>query len=157
MSWKDWSGVVPCGLVVLVLLQPPGPTHAQDNEIRCNYSRKIVCSPSDCQESPVGSAYLLLPRLSVLEEASLSVRTGARKQLPSPRRCDSDGCKAVQVTALRSGIFTTIAQSPGAYFLKMASEAVAVDIGPQVGDFVEVASLMLTTVTYFGSCPAVVK
>jgi hypothetical protein len=156
MSWKEWSGVVPCGLVVLVLLQSPGPTQAQDNEMRCNYSRKIECTPSDCQEGPVGSAYVLLPRLSALEEASMSVRTGPRAQLPTIRRCNADGCTAVQVIATRSGVFTHIVQPYGAYFLKMASER-PVDIGPQVGDFVEVASLMLGTVTYFGSCPAVVK
>jgi hypothetical protein len=157
MIWKDWSGVVPCVLVVLVLLQSPGSAQAQDDEIRCNYSRKFVCAQSGCQEGPVGSAYLLLPRLSVLEEASTSVRTGARAQLPTLRRCDSDGCTAAQVTAIRSGVFTTILQPHGAYFLKIASEAVAVDIGPHVGDFVEVASLILGTVTYFGSCPAVAK
>jgi hypothetical protein len=155
MIWKDWSGVVPCVLVVLVLLQSPGPAQAQDEEIRCNYSRKIVCAQSGCQEGPVGSAYLLLPRLSVLEEASTSVRTGARAPLPTIRRCDSNGCTAVQITATRGGVFTTIVQPYGAYFLKIASEAV--DIGPHVGDFIEVGSLMLGTVTYFGSCPAVTK
>jgi hypothetical protein len=155
MIWKDWSGVVPCVLVVLVLLRSPGLAHAQDEEIRCNYSQKIVCALSGCQEGPVGSAYLLLPPLSVLEEASISIRTGAPVPLPSIQRCDRNGCTAVQITAIRSGVFTTIVQPYGAYFLKIASETV--DIGPHIGDFIEVGSLMLGTVTYFGSCPAVVK
>ena len=54
-----------------------------------------------------------------------------------------------------SGAFVNISQFDGAYFIKIGT----VDLGPgsRVGDFVEVASTFLSTITYFGSCAAAVK
>jgi hypothetical protein len=61
----------------------------------------------------------------------------------------------VTVRASVSGAFVNITQFDGAYFVKVGT----VDLGPgsRVGDFVEVASTFLSTITYFGSCAAAVK
>ena len=129
------------------------PVVSQDNEFKCSYSRKVECAASGCQETPVGSAYLLLPKIDSL--VSATIRADGAAQLPTIRRCDSKGCSPVVVRASLSGAFVNISQFDGAYFLKIGT----VDLGPgsRVGDFVEVASTFLNTITYFGSCAAAVK
>jgi hypothetical protein len=127
---------------------------AQPEDVRCNYSRRIDCSAAGCQNGVVGAQYLLLPRLEALRSATIRAKGVA--DLPTIRRCDAKGCAPVTVRATLSGAFTNIAQYDGAYFLKVASVDLG-DLGPPVGDFVEVNSLFLGTITYFGSCNAVTR
>ncbi len=124
--------------------------NAQSDEFRCTYSRKIECSASGCQDSPIGSAYLLVPKIESL--VSATIRAEGPGRLPIIRRCDSKGCSPVVVRASRSGAFVNVSQFDGAYFLKVGT----VDLTPdaRLGDFVEVASTFLSTITYFGSCAA---
>jgi hypothetical protein len=48
-----------------------------------------------------------------------------------------------------------VVQNDGSYFLKIATVTVGENL--RAGDFVEVASQLLGTVTYFGFCPTVTK
>jgi hypothetical protein len=59
------------------------------------------------------------------------------------------------VRASLSGAFVNISQYDGSYFVKIST--VDLGEGARPGDFVEVASQFLSTITYFGSCKAAVK
>jgi hypothetical protein len=125
----------------------------QASEIRCSYSRKVECTATGCRDGVVGAAYLLVPDVDHL--LSATIRADSSADLPNIRRCDSKGCTPVAVRAALSGAFVNISQADGAYFMKVST----VDVGPELqrGDFVEVASQLLATLTYFGKCPALVK
>lgn len=122
-------------------------------DFRCNYSRKFECSSLGCQSSPIGSSYLLVPHIDQLYEQTLGADVVAK--LPSIRRCDEKGCSAVAVRATMNGAFINVTKPDGTYFLKLTT----VDLGKdaQSGDFIEVASQFLSTITYFGTCRAIVK
>jgi hypothetical protein len=122
------------------------------SEVRCDYASKIECTASGCAASPVAGAYLTLPDAPTLLAATARA-TGA-SNLPAIRICDAKGCTPIAVRAARSGAFANIAQEGGAHFVKVA----LVDVPPGIrrGDFLEVAARFLTTVTYVGSCPALV-
>jgi hypothetical protein len=121
--------------------------------VRCDYGQKIECTSSGCQAAPVSGAYLRLPPLSALLDAT--ARAAAGGVLPSIEVCDAAGCTPITVRAARGGAFVNIAQDGGAHFVKVA----ATDIPPAIhkGDFVEVAARFLTTATYVGACPDVVR
>ncbi len=125
----------------------------QAHEFKCGYAKKVECSASGCQTTQIGSAYLLLPDVDSLIAATIRADTNA--DLPTIRRCDAKGCSSVIVRASLSGAFVNITQYDGSYFLKIST----IDLGDGMksGDFVEVASQFLGTITYFGSCPAIVK
>jgi hypothetical protein len=53
-------GLVALGIVCLTF---EVPLVSQGDEFKCRYSRKVECSASGCQETPVGTAYLLLPKI----------------------------------------------------------------------------------------------
>ena len=145
--------------VALVLAAAPGLRAAQRvaspaaGEVRCDYSRKIECTSAGCQPSAPGDGYLRLAPLAALIDATARATDVA--SLPTIQVCDAKGCTSIAVRAVRSGVFVNIAQDGGAHFVKMA----ATDIPPGIhkGDFVEVAARFLTTATYVGSCPALVR
>jgi len=141
-----------CILIATVLCARP-VVLGQEKDLRCNYLRKVECTQSGCQAGEVGSAYLLLPHVDALFGATIAADRVS--ELPTIRRCDSKGCSPITVRASLSGAFVNITQQDGAYFMRIAT--VDVDDGFRSGDFVEVASIMLATITYYGSCPGVVK
>lgn len=123
-------------------------------DFRCNYSRKFECSSLlGCQPSPIGSAYLLVPHVDELWKDTIGA--GIVSKLPSIWRCDDKGCSAVEVSATISGAFINVTKPDGTYFLKIST--VDLGKGAEIGDFVEVTSQFLGTITYFGSCRAIVK
>ena len=128
------------------------PAAAQRAEVRCDYASAIECTTKGCSSSPSGGAYLLLPDAPTLIAATSRVPAGG--SLPAIKVCDGKGCTPIAVRAARSGAFANIAQDGGAHFVKVAM----VDIPPGIrrGDFLEVSARFLTTVTYLGSCPALV-
>ncbi len=150
MIAKLLTGTAMCAIMVVV---GPRTAYGQEQDLRCDYTRKIECTAAGCQSSQIGSAYLLLPRISSLLTSTIRAENNA--DLPTIRRCDSKGCSPVVVRAEQSGAFTNIAQHGGAYFIKIAT--ITVGEGLRAGDFVEVASQFLATITYFGACPAVAK
>jgi hypothetical protein len=121
--------------------------------IRCDYAQKIECTSEGCQPSAPGGGFLRLPPLATLIEATARATTAA--SLPAIQVCDAKSCTPIAVRAVRGGAFVNIAQDGGAHFVKVA----ATDIPPGIhkGDFVEVAARFLTTATYVGSCPALVR
>ena len=141
-------------IMTALLVAATNVVFAQPEDVRCNYTRKVECSASGCQDGVIGTAYLLLPRLEALRSAT--IRAERATDVPTIRRCDDKGCLPVVVRATLSGAFTNISQDDGAYFLKITSVDLG-DLGPPLGDFVEVASQFLRTITYFGSCRAVVQ
>jgi hypothetical protein len=129
----------------------------QGESFKCDYRRVIICASSGCKEGEIGSAYLLVPPVGLLTAATNRADRVAgppRPPLPTIQRCVAKGCSPVVVRAVLNGAFINISQDNGAYFLKILT----VDLGEgnRIGDFVEVASTFLSTITYFGSCkPAV--
>lgn len=137
----------------LTVAMAPAALGGQAQDVRCSYVRKVECDTSGCQEGAVGSAYLLLPHVRTLMSQTIKAEDGAG--LPTIRRCDAKGCTPLEVTAWPSGAFVNLTQPAGAYFVKLSTVDLGKDLRP--GDFVEVASLMLGTVTYFGRCPEAVR
>lgn len=128
-------------------------------DVRCDYAQRIECSSAGCRSTPVGGGYLLMPDTGTLLAAT--ARAAGAAGLPSIRICDPAGCAPIVVRAGRSGAFVNIAQHDGAHFVKVAVADVAGPPGggPGIrkGDFVEVAAQFLSTVTYVGRCPALVR
>ena len=122
------------------------------SDVRCDYTSRIECTASGCAPTTPAGGYLLLPDVSTLLAATQ--RAADTSSLPTIQVCDAKGCTPIAVRAARSGAFVNIAQDGGAHFVKVAMQ----DIPPGVsrGDFLEVAARFLTTVTYTGSCPAMV-
>lgn len=147
--------VVRCATVVAsMVVLGSGSVLGQTQELRCEYTRKIECvAASGCQNTEIGSAYLLLPHIDSL--IADTIRADGPSGLPTVRRCDAKGCSSVVVRASLSGAFVNITQHDGSYFLKISTVALGDRL--RLGDFVEVASQFLSTITYFGSCPAIVK
>jgi hypothetical protein len=121
--------------------------------VRCDYAQKIECTSAGCQPAPPGGAYLRLPAAAHLLVATARARDAA--SLPTIDVCDAKSCTPMAVRAARSGAFLNVAQEGGAHFVKVAMT----DIPPGIraGDFVEVAARFLTTTSYIGSCPAIVR
>jgi hypothetical protein len=144
------------GAALILLVGAPttqSQSQSQSQDFRCDYGGRFDCTASGCTKGEVGFAYLLVPHVDSLMAATISADGVAK--LPAIRRCDAKGCSAVTVRASLSGAFVNVAQYDGTYFLKIST----IDLGDGLrpGSFVEVASQFLSTITYFGSCPAVVK
>lgn len=138
--------------LVMALLAGPVPT-AEAAEVRCAYTSKIECTASGCAASAVAGAHLRLLDAPTLIAAT--ERATSTANLPTIQVCDARTCTRIAVRAARSGAFVNIAQEGGAHFVKVALSDVAPGI--RAGDFLEVAARFLTTATYVGSCPAVVR
>jgi hypothetical protein len=122
-------------------------------DIRCDYASRIECTAAGCAPSAVAGAYLLLPDAATLIAATQRASDAA--SLPTIQVCDGNSCTSIGVRAVLGGAFVNIAQDGGAHFVKIAVR----DILPGIhrGDFIEVAARVLTTATYVGSCPALVR
>ncbi|HVO10773.1 MAG TPA: hypothetical protein VMX54_08510 [Vicinamibacteria bacterium] len=141
----------------LVLLA--GPLRAQArpqpvSEVKCAYTRKVVCDSSDCKVDAIRSRYLLLPDVSSMVTATALDTNG--RGLPTIRQCDSAGCDGIVVRAWQNGAFVDITQPDRSYFIKIATVELA-SVGVHAGDFVQVEASGFGTTLYFGSCKAAVK
>ena len=139
------------GVAALLVAASAASAHAAD--VRCDYTSRIECTASGCAASSVAGAHLRLPDAATLLAATQHAPDAAN--LPTILVCDATACSPIRVRAARSGAFVNITQEGGAHFVKMAM----IDVVPGIraGDFLEVAARFLTTVTYVGSCPAVVR
>ncbi|MEO5822560.1 MAG: hypothetical protein ABIT71_18780 [Vicinamibacteraceae bacterium] len=142
-----------CAPVVAALLIVASVASARAADVRCDYGSAIECTASGCAATPVAGAHLVLPDAATLVAATRRASDAA--SLPSIQVCDATACSPIRVRVARSGAFANIAQEGGAHFVKVAM----VDVPPGIhaGDFLEVAARFLTTVTYVGSCPALVR
>jgi hypothetical protein len=142
-------------LTYLVLSGPVvvGEAAAQstgNDEVRCSYSRRVACTSAGCNPIPVEDNYLLIPPLGDLVTASAVIRFG--EEPIKIRRCDAKGCTPVSIASAASGAFLNLWKVEGGYLLKIVE--VPVDIsGLRRGEFVEVATAMLTTIVSYGRCP----
>ena len=142
------SHLIACALILVA-----APAAAQGLEFACEYTRKVECTAATCTEAEVGAAYLLVPPLDFLLDATL--RATEPGELPTIRRCDANRtCTAVPVRATLGNPFVNIVPLEGTYFVKIAS--IDLPDGTRASDFVEVATQSLKTVTHFGACRGVV-
>ncbi len=70
------------------------------------------------------------------------------------RRCDRQGCDRIEVDVTISGAFVSLEQRNGPWFARLEPQF----LGGREGEvrFVEVPTLGLTTLVYYGSCPLAV-
>jgi hypothetical protein len=57
------SGAV---LSAVIVMGSPRIIYGQAQDYRCDYARKIECTTSGCQNTEIGSAYLVLPHIDSL-------------------------------------------------------------------------------------------
>jgi hypothetical protein len=149
-----WRSSLALGLLIVLAL---GKAHAQTDEIRCDYTRRVDCDAKSCTNQALSGNYLLLPPLADLllqsDLVDLADVTGDNPKLPAIRRCDAKGCSPVPVRATMPGAFVDLNQDSGSYFVRFAALDLSNLGGPKAGDFIEVAPTFLSTITYFGSCP----
>ena len=137
-------------LVALLVLAVTTKSTAQGlpDEVRCNYTRQAVCDSEGCREMELGSSFLVIPALPDLLRPSHQERSAPQLQI---RRCDDTGCTPATVRAAASGVFVNVWKADGGYMLKVASETQEPAVIHR-GDFVDVATLMLTSIVSHGRC-----
>ena len=132
------------------LAAPASDARQVEDEIRCAYSRRSVCSPDGCRTIPIDTEYLLVPRLGDLQMA-MAPRL-SNEPVVTVRRCDAKGCTPIDVVSASSGVFLNVWKPDGGYMLKFVAHEVPL-MDARRGDFVEVATAMLTTIVSYGQCP----
>jgi hypothetical protein len=137
-------------LLGLLTLTGSAARPAQDQH-RCTYDRRAVCDERGCRPIPVGQSYLLIPDRLDLELATAPRLEG--DSIVSVRRCDEKGCTSVPVLTAPSGAFLNAWADGGGYVIKFVSHAEALGPAARRGQFVEVATAMLTTYVSYGACP----
>ncbi len=122
---------------------------------RCRYSSVSQCGPDEgCAvrlSAPVpDERWLEVPSL---DGVSIRGFLASTNQGPWPlvRRCDTRGCSRIEVHVSRSDDYLTLHQRDGPWFVKFDTDSLS--SGRDAGGFVEVATLGLATLVYFGSCP----
>ena len=129
-------------------LVAPVPALAQSvwDEVRCDYTRRAICDKTGCRDLAIRTAFLIVPPLDHLRRA-----IGDHDLSPAVRRCDDKGCTPVMVQVVSSGIFLNVAAPQAGYILKVASSSV--DLAEITrGEFVEVATQLLSTYIGYGRC-----
>lgn len=125
----------------------------QYEELRCDYSRILACSVSGCQDKEVKS-YLILPTTTTLLVASAGATSD--DDLPEIRSCDSLGCVAIRVRAVRVGAFINLVNPKGTYVVRMAASDLEF-MKIKRGEFMEMSVTYLGPYVSFGHCPAVAR
>jgi hypothetical protein len=152
-------------IVILIGLAIPLCSSAQE-EVRCDYAQRTICDRSGCKDAPVElkGNYLLVPTLDSMVKATTKVEVreafnhvlgddNANEKLPTIRKCGSAGCSADVVRAHLGGAFVDVKPATeGAYILRFAHSELG---GIQPGDFLEVVTNFLSTITSYGSCKGV--
>jgi hypothetical protein len=131
------SSVTKLWLAVLLLSQ------RQADEIRCTYQRRDVCTDTGCKRVPVSSEYLLIPSLENLQDAAFD------KKSVQLRRCDNQGCSPFDLVPEMDGLYIDVPK--GGYIFKILWSGSNLTDGRR-GDFIEVATLFLTSIVYRGHC-----
>ena len=129
-----------------------------EQELRlCRYSSVAECDPDrGCttrQSAPApDERWLKVPPLDwETERAGIIARLGDGPW-PTVRRCDTRGCDRIEVDTRSAGAYFVLEQRDGPWFVKIEDTSIRAT-GPNEGRFMEVASQMLGTLIYYGSCP----
>lgn len=109
---------------------------------RCWYRSVSECNTGGCTDRRSAPApderWLEIPILS----GNLFTTTGPWRTV---RRCDVRGCDRIEVEVDWSGSYFTFKQREGAWFVKV--------LGSDEPPFIEVATLGLDALVYYGNCP----
>jgi len=138
-------GQASVALALSVAFLTASGTQASRDEVRCTYSRRQVCTRSGCEANPVGQAFLVIPALARIRAAMLDGRP------VDLRRCDGRGCTPVTTMVSESGDFLILSAPRSGYLFKVATVSETLS-GLRAGEFVEVATQILTTYVGFGRC-----
>lgn len=128
----------------LAFWTPALVAQVRQEEVRCDYLRRTVCSAAGCKSIPIGKAFLVIPSLD-----NLNTFDPELDKFPEIRRCDDKGCTPVAVQPSPSGAFLNL--SSGGYILKLTTTSEELS-GLIRGEFVEVTTQFLTTLVSYGSC-----
>lgn len=137
-----------CSVLVSATVLAQGP----DDEVRCNYQSRDVCTKDRCIPAPnsetVSGNYILVPSLSKLTSAA-QLPGGGEVEI---RLCDPHGCTPVAMHVAGFGAFMHLTQANGgAQFMKLYVWSQPEPLyGERQGDFIEGESLFLTAVVGFG-------
>lgn len=134
--------------LLLTLSAGAAAAQAPEGELRCAYTKRMVCSTEGCMDSEIGSNHLRVEPLPALRK---SVETAAPIAV---RRCDAGGCSRVEITQAAGSGFLTLSAENGAYLIKIYDGPEVRDIDLNPGDFTEIVTSMFTTWVGYGRCTA---
>jgi hypothetical protein len=136
---------------IVVLIPSIAVAQSAADEVRCNYTKRQVCDAKGCRDLPIADNYLLSPDLGAFSVAMPPQPSG--EPVVSVRRCDRKRCSSVEVVSAKSGAFLNVWKPDGGYMLRFVYDAEGLVPAARRGDFVEVATALLTTYVSYGRCP----
>ena len=128
---------------------------------RCEYTSVSECRSDDaCAGRPIPPAaderWLEVPPLDADLATTAFIAERGDGPWPTVRRCDAQGCDRIRVMAGRAGAYFILQQADGPWFVKVEDTSVLPAFlapGPTARDpFVEVATLGLNVLVYYGNC-----
>ena len=135
---------------------------------RCRYRSVSDCGPTGCVDRPSAPApaerWLEVPVPGFALYSAGYLAEMGDGPWPTVRRCDVRGCDRISVYVDWGGAYFTLKQRNGPWFAKVMDLRTAVTLTPDrrrslglpaEGDtpFIEVATLGLNALVYYGSCP----
>ena len=140
--------------VCSVLLSAPILAQDPNDEVKCNYQSRQVCTKTNCQPTPtaefVSRRYILVPSLSKLISTA-QLPGGGEVEI---RLCDAQGCKIDSMFVSISGGFLDLTDpGRGTQFMRIYYWSQPDPMfGNRQGDFMEGEQYFLRTVVGFGHC-----
>jgi len=115
-----------------------------DNEVRCDYQRRELCTRKDgCKPQKLAGEYLIVPSLSKL------LAVANTKVDVEVRLCDAHGCEPAPMRAAVNGSYLELTQAHGGTdYMMFALYRPGV-----LGDFRDEFGMGLVTAIGFGHCP----
>ena len=138
--------MIRCLILATLCLVARGAAMAQ--QVRCSYSKAVICLDGKCQPLPINTEYLLIPHPDSLVEAA---RRDSLSESPAfeVRRCHDRGCTSIPARASLGGLYLSATGS--AYALTITALE-SRESTTKKGTFVE-SLVGFPTLTYWGMCP----
>lgn len=117
-------------------------------QLRCSYSKAVICLDGKCQPLPINTEYLLIPHPDSLVE--IARRSSPTESPPlEVRRCHDRGCTPIPVRASVGGLY--VSATGNAYALTITAFD-SRESTTKKGTFVE-SLVGFPSLTYWGTCP----